>query len=112
LFENSVANAKDYPKSIEAHLAALKIREHLFGSTGAEVIQSYTNLGRAYRANQDYATSLMYFEKTLQNKIAQRGEGHKELAPFYKNISDVYYLMDNRAEGDRYKALSDEILQW
>ena len=87
----------------------MKIREKLFGETGVEVIQSYTGLGNAYREQKEYKTSLEYFEKALKRKIVQRGEGHKDLIKFYKNISEVYYLMNNKKQGDFYKSKSEEI---
>jgi len=89
----------------------MKIREKLFGETSVEVIQTYTNLGNAYREKGVYKTSLEYFEKALKNKIIQCGEGHKDLAKFYKNISDVYYLMKNKEQEDFYKTKSEEVLK-
>jgi tetratricopeptide (TPR) repeat protein len=106
---NVYFNKKDFIKSIEAHLAAMKIRENIFGRTSVEVIQSYTNLGNAYGENKEYATSLEYFNKSLQNKIAQVGENHKDLSPFYKRISDVHYLMNNAEQGDYYKNKSTQV---
>ena len=106
---NVYLRSKDFDKSIEAHLKAKKIREDLFGKTGAEVTQSYTHLGNAYREKGNYKASLEYFEKALQNKILQQGEGHKDLARFYKNISEVYYLMENKEQGDIFKAKSENL---
>ena len=87
----------------------MKIREQLLGKESVEVIQSYIGLGNAYKEKKDYKTSIDYFEKALQNKIKQRGQGHKDLVRYYNNISEVYYLMDNKAQGDFYKAKSEEI---
>ncbi len=105
---NVYVNSKDYDNAIDAHLKALKIREKVFGKNGVEVIQSFTNLGNAYKGKKDYGNALDNYEKALQNKILQTGGPvHKELARFYKNVSDIYYLMDNKAQGDLYKARSD-----
>ncbi|MBK7854791.1 MAG: tetratricopeptide repeat protein [Bacteroidetes bacterium] len=68
-------------------------------------------MGNAYREKKSYETSLAYFEKALQNKVKQVGQGHKDLVKLYKNISDVYYLMNNREQGDFYKIKSEEILK-
>ena len=57
----------------------------------------------------DYKTSVEYFQKALDNKITQLGEKHKDLARYYKSISDVYYLMKNKEQGDLYKTRSEEI---
>ena len=100
-------NNKAYDKAIDAHLKAMKIRKSLFGETSAEITQSFTHLGRAYREKKDYATSLEYFEKALKNKTQEKGEGHKELASYYKNISDIHYLMNNKETGDLYKARAE-----
>ncbi|TND07174.1 MAG: hypothetical protein FD123_3319 [Bacteroidetes bacterium] len=103
--------AKDYNKSIDAHSKAMKIREKVFGEKSAEIIESYRGLGNGYREKGEYKKALKYFEKALENKIIQRGEGHKDLGRFYKNISEVYYLMENKAQGDFYKSKSEEVLK-
>jgi len=108
---NVYLNIKDYDRAIEAHLKAMKIRKKLFGDTSVEIMQSYTHLGRSYRDKRDYKTSLKYFEKALKNKIIQVGEEHKDVASFYKNISDVYYQMDNNDKGDRYKAKAEACMK-
>ncbi len=102
-------NNKDFEKSIDAHLKAMKIREKVFGLESAEIIESYVGLGNTYRENKEYATSLEYFEMALRNKIIQRGEGHKDLVKFYKYISDVYYLKENKLKGDEYKTKFEDI---
>src|SRR4030095_16444815 len=104
-------NKKDYATAIEAHLKAKEIREKLFGENSAEVAQSYYNLGIAYRETKEYETSLDYFQKALRNKITQLGEGHKDLARYYTAVSGVYYLMDNKEQGDIYKTKADEALR-
>ena len=108
---NVYLNAKDYNNSIEAHLKAMKIREAVFGAASPEIIESFTNLGRAYREKKDYKTSLEYFEKALNNKIIQPGVTNKDLTKYYKNISDVYYLMNNKVQGDLYKSKTEETLK-
>jgi tetratricopeptide (TPR) repeat protein len=100
---NVYFRSKDFDKAVENHLHALAIREYLFGETSAEVIQSLVNLGNAYREKQDYATSLYYFDRALETKSLQLDE-KKDLSKFYKNISDVYYLMNNKTQGDAFKA--------
>lgn len=89
----------------------MKIREKVFGKTSAEIIESYNGLGNAYREKKDYKRSLVYFEKALKNKIIQRGQGHKDLLKFYANVSEVYYLMENKKQGDFYKTKSEEIIR-
>jgi hypothetical protein len=43
---------------------------------GVEVIQSYANLGNAFREQEKFDSALVnYFEKALAGKIAQVGEG-------------------------------------
>ena len=106
---NVYRNYKDFDKSIEAHLKAMRIREKVFGAESAEITESYAGLGNAYREKKEYETSLDYFEKALNNKIIQRGEGHIDLAKFYKYISDVYYLMANNSKGDEFKTKWEEI---
>lgn len=106
---NVYLNSKNYDKSIEAHLKAMQIREKLFGANSSEVGQSYTGLGNAYREKNDYKNSLMYFEKLLKNKIEEKGPGHKDLIKIYKSISDVYFLMGNKEQGDLFKAKADDI---
>jgi len=101
---NVYRNNKEFDKSIEAHHQAMKIREKNFGVSSAEIIESYLGLGNAHREKKEFATALNYFEKALNNKIIQRGEGHKDLIRFYKYISEVYYLMDNKIKGDEYKS--------
>ena len=107
--ETFICGKKDFQKSIEAHVKAMNIREKLFGAGSPEIAESYTGLGNAYRELKDYQRSVMYFEKALQNKIAQRGKDHKDLVRYYKNASDVYYLTGNQSQGDTYKAKADEI---
>ncbi len=92
-------------------LKAMKIRKKVFGKKSAEIIESYGNLGNAYREKKKYKTAIKYFEKALENKIIQRGEGHKDLVRFYKNMSDVYYLMQNKAKGGFYKNKLERIAQ-
>ena len=60
------------------------------------------------RNNNLYWMDRVNYEKALQNKITQVGQRHKDLARFYKNLSDVYYLMGNVKEGDSYKRKSEE----
>ncbi len=91
------------------HLKAMNIRGILYGKKSVEITQSYYHLGNAYRENRDYKTSIEYFQKALENKIAERGEKHKDLARYYKNISEVYYLMKNKEQGDFYKTKSEEM---
>lgn len=102
-------NNKEFDKSINAHLKAMKIREKVFGLESVGIIESYLGLGNTYREIKDYDASLDYFEKALRNKIIQRGEGHKDLVKFYKYISDVYYLKENKLKGDEYKIKYEEI---
>lgn len=101
---NVYRNAKELDKSIEAHLKAMEIRKQLFGDNSVEIIDSYVGLGNAYREKGEYTSSIMYFEKALNNKIIQRGEGHKDLGRYYKYLSDVYYLMLDKEAGDLYKS--------
>lgn len=108
---NVYFNAKNYERSIDAHLKAMKIRESVFGKTSPEIIESYNGLGKACRERKDYKASLDFFEKALQNKITQRGQGHKDLSKFYKNISEVYFLMDNKDQGSIYKNKAEEVLK-
>ena len=96
-------------KSIEAHTKAMNIRESVFGEESPEIVESYAGLGNAYREKKDYPSSLKCFEKALNNKILQRVEGHKDLVKYYNYISEVYYLMENKEQGDRYKAKADAI---
>ena len=70
--------------------------------------QSYLNFGNLYKAKKDYPTSLEYFQKALQNKIKQYGLHHKDLVKTYKNISEVYYLMGNTEEGDKFRREAEE----
>jgi len=101
---NVYRNAKQFDKSIEAHLLAMEIRKQIFGESSVELIESYVGLGNAYREKGEYALSVEYFEKALHNKIIQRGEGHKDLGRYFKYLSDVYYLMQDKAQGDLYKS--------
>ncbi len=89
----------------------MKIREKVLGEASAEIIESYVGLGNAYREKKEYNTSLKYFERALKNKILQRGERHKDLIKFYKYISEVYYLMENKLKGDEYKIKWEKIGQ-
>jgi tetratricopeptide (TPR) repeat protein len=100
---------KEFSKAIEAHHKALAIREKLFGPLGVELVQTYNNLGNAYRDNKEYETALTYFEKALNNKIRQGGASQKDLAKIYKSMSEVYYLMNNRLQGDVYKSKAAEL---
>ena len=104
---NVYFNSENYDKSLEAHSKAINMREKIFGGNSAEIIESYTGLGNAYREKKNYKTALDYFDKALQNKILQRGLGHKDLARYYKKISDVYYLMGDKIQGDLYNAQSE-----
>jgi tetratricopeptide (TPR) repeat protein len=106
---NVYRNNKEFDKSIEAHLVAMSIREKVFGLTSSEIVESYVGLGNAYKQKKEYKTALEYFEKALKNKIIQRGKDHKDLIRFYKYISDIYYLLNNKAKGDEYKIISEEI---
>jgi hypothetical protein len=45
----------------------------------------------------------------LKNKIIQYGEGNKNLIKFYKYISDIYYLMDDKIKGEEFKTKWEEI---
>jgi len=101
---NMYRNNKEFDKSIEAHLKAMEIRNKLFGETSIEIIESYVGLGNAYREKGEYPMSVEYFEKALRNKIIQRGDGHKDLGRYYKYLSDVYYIMGDKDEGDLYKS--------
>ena len=56
-----------------------------------------------------YKKSLTYFEKALENKVLQRGERHKDLVRYYKQIGEVYYLMGDKLNGDKYQIKADEI---
>ncbi|MBK6998079.1 MAG: tetratricopeptide repeat protein [Lewinellaceae bacterium] len=104
---NVYFNSKNYDKALDAHIKAMNIREKIFGENSAEIIESYTGLGNAYREKKDYKSALDYFDNALQNKILQRGLGHKDLARYYKKISDVYYLMDDKVQGDLFKTQSE-----
>lgn len=106
---NVYLRSKNFDKSIETHLKAMQIREKLFGRSSTEITQSYFHLGTAYKEKGEYKTSLEYFEKALQNKIEQRGSGHKDLVKIYNSISDVYNLMDNKEQGNLYKAKAEAI---
>lgn len=86
----------------------MRIREKVFGKTSPEIIESFNGLANTYREQKDYKKSLAYFDRALANKIIQRGAGHKDLARFYANISEVYYLMGNKNQGESYKAKSEE----
>jgi tetratricopeptide (TPR) repeat protein len=90
------------------HRQALEIRDKLFGENSVEIIESYNGLANAYKARKEYATALSFYEKALANKILQRGAAHKDVARFYTNVSDVYYLMGKNEKGTHYKKLSLE----
>ncbi|MEP7198081.1 MAG: tetratricopeptide repeat protein [Saprospiraceae bacterium] len=108
---NVYLSIKDFEKSIEAHSMAMKIREKLFGEKSVEIIESYSGLGNAFRENRNFESSLEYFEKALNNKILQRGLGHKDLKKYYKNLSEVYYLKGDKLQGDAFSAKSEESLK-
>lgn len=101
---NVYLRSKEYNKAVDAHLKAKTIRQKLFGESGAEVTQSYIHLGHTYREKKEYSSALVYFEKALKNKAQQSGPGHKDVGKIYSLLSDVYYLMGNKAQGDAYKA--------
>jgi len=101
-------NSGNFDKSIETHLKAMQIREKLFGTSGSEVTQSYFHLGRVYREKKEYTTSLAYFGKALQNKLEKYGPEHKELVSVYDSISEVYFMMGNKVQGDFYKGKAEE----
>ena len=102
---------KDYDNAITAHFKAMKIRKKLFGKNGVEVVQSYTNLGNAYKGKAEYKRSLSYYEKALHSKIIQLGQGHKDLSVYYTRISEVYYLMNNEVKGSQYKQKAEEVVK-
>jgi hypothetical protein len=52
---------------------------------------------------------LTSYEKALAIKIAQLGQGHKDLIRYYKSISEVYGLMGNKARSDEYRRKAEEI---
>jgi len=107
---NVYLSLKDFDQSILSHSKAMKIREKLFGPKSAEIIESYAGLGNAYKEKKEYKTAIKYFEKALDNKIVQRGQGHKDLVKYQQYLRDVYYLSNNKEKGDYYKALAEEIL--
>jgi tetratricopeptide (TPR) repeat protein len=87
------------------------IREKLFGANSPQIVESYRGLGNVYRETKEYEKSLSYYQKALQNKVEQLGDGHKDLARYYTHISEVYYLMENKEQGDFYKAKAEEVLR-
>ncbi|MGD9588869.1 MAG: tetratricopeptide repeat protein [Pyrinomonadaceae bacterium] len=100
---------KDYDKAIEAHKLAMEIRAKVFGEKGPEIVESYRGLGNAYREKKDYKLSLKYFEKALSNKVNQLGPGHKDLARFYRYVSEVHSLAGNRSKADEYRLKAEEV---
>ena len=46
---------------------------------------------------------MAFYLKALENQIIQRGSEHKDLIGYYKNVSDLYYLMGNNEQGELYK---------
>lgn len=93
------------------HRQAMETRNKLFGEKSVEIIESYNGLGNTYKARKEYPVALSFFEKALANKILQRGLAHKDLAKFYLNISDLYYLLGKDAMGEDYKALASQAVK-
>lgn len=106
---NVYRNKKDLDKAIEAHTKAMLIREKLFGSQSAEIIESFVGLGNSYLDKNELSTSLIYFDKALNNKVRQRGEGHKDLVKYYNYVSKVHYLLNDIPKGDEFKLKAEAI---
>jgi tetratricopeptide (TPR) repeat protein len=86
----------------------MEIRAKVFGEKGPEIVESYRGLGNAFREKKDYKRSLEYFEKALSNKIAQLGSGHKDLARFYRQISEGHLLAGNQTKAEEYRIKAEE----
>lgn len=52
-----------------------------------------------FREKKEYKRAIEYFEKALDNKILQRGPGHKDLVKYQQYLSEVYYLSNNKEKG-------------
>lgn len=100
---------KAYDRAIEAHQHSRQIREKVFGKDSAEIVESYRGLGNEYRKKKIYRKSLAFFERALRNKMDQLGQGHKDLARYYKSISEVYSLMGNKSKAREYVGRGEEI---
>jgi tetratricopeptide (TPR) repeat protein len=100
---------QDYDQAIAAHMLALEIREKVFGPDGPEIVESFRGLGNAYREKQDYPRALVYFERALQNKIAQLGNGHRDLGRYYLQLGEVHSLAGNEAMASEYRMKAQEV---
>lgn len=109
ILEMSTETKKEPEKAIEAHTKAMMIRENLFGLKSAEIVESFVGLGNSYLDKNEFNTSLEYFEKALSTKIRQLGEGHKDLIKYYKYVSKVHYLLNDKLKGDEYKLKAESI---
>jgi tetratricopeptide (TPR) repeat protein len=100
---------QEYDRAIEAHALAMKIRAKVFRPDGPEIVESYRGLGNAYREKKDYARALEFFQMALANKVAQLGEGHRDLGRFYRYVSEVHGLTGNAALAEQYRSKADSL---
>ncbi|HUM46128.1 MAG TPA: tetratricopeptide repeat protein [Chitinophagales bacterium] len=107
---NVFFNSGDFDSAITYHTEALQIRQQLYGAGAPELAQSYNNLGNAYREKKQYATALENFQKAAQIR-EQPPVNNKDLAKYYKSISEVYFLMGDREKGEQFKIKADGVSQ-
>jgi len=98
---------KEYDHAIKAHLKGVRIREEVFVKDSPQIVESYRGLGNAYREKKHYKKAIGYFEMALSNKIKQLGEGHKDLARYYNDISQVYLLSGDKTKADEFKTKAE-----
>jgi tetratricopeptide (TPR) repeat protein len=106
---NVLFRKREYDRAIEAHSLAMKIRAKVFSPDGPEIVESYRGLGNAYREKKDYSRALEYFQMALANKLAQLGNGHRDLGRFYRYVSEVHGLNGNAVLAEEFRSKADSL---
>ncbi|MEL6255909.1 MAG: tetratricopeptide repeat protein, partial [Bacteroidota bacterium] len=95
----ALSEAGKRAEAIAMNKEALKLAEQigdkeLIGGASNDLGISYSNLG-------DFQQSITYYEKVLEVK-----EDFNYIAYTYRNLSNLYFRLSNKAEGERYLNLA------
>jgi CHAT domain-containing protein len=80
------------------HLAALALRQKLWGDAHAEVADSYNNLGNINILLGNFSEALVMHQKSLQIRNTIFGETHLKTAVSYANLGNVYFYQNHFKE--------------
>jgi len=113
LYDLGIAYNKlgEFPKALENHMQALKIRQQFSGEQYLDKARSFNSVGITYSDLGDHKKALEYMLRALEIRQQLSGEQHYDTAASFNNVGITYGDLGDHKKALEYKLRALNIQQ-